>query len=75
MLVFKGEGKEREIFGIVITEDNIELLKNGKPILARGEKYNIDMDIVIHYSKNLESAADEMKDFIGPETIVHNNIK
>lgn len=63
------EGKK--IVGLGISEANVQELKKGRPILVRGEDVEISEDIFIFYGETEESMKETLKQFIGPETRVH----
>lgn len=65
------ERKKRHFVGFGLSEENVKLLKEGRPIFVDGKTMQSNVDFFIFYGETEEKIADLMKDFIGPETIIH----
>lgn len=58
-------------YGFGLSERNIQLLKQGKPILIDLSELGGDGNVTIFYGKTEQDMGREIAEFIGPETKVH----
>lgn len=67
----------RTLIGIGISAGNVQRLKEGKPIHLNFEELNLPWkaDLMIMYGETEALMADELKQFIGPRTIIHKERK
>jgi hypothetical protein len=64
--------KGRSIYGLGITEKNIEMLQLGKPIHVHGEEIGLgNTEIVVFYGKDERAIADVLKEYITKDTVVN----
>lgn len=67
-------GKDKKVIGLGLSAKNVELLKEGKPIVVKGEEIGLPrVEIFIFYGETEESMKEDLKGFIGPETVVKEN--
>lgn len=74
MIKFKVTGERGEVhLGFGISERNVELLKQGKPIHIDLNEMGINGSIMILYGKTEAEVLSMLKPFIGKDTIVHES--
>lgn len=62
------------LLGFGISEKNVEMLKEGKPILIKGkEEMKIPMNFMIFYGEDERHMYNTLEDFIGPKTEFKSN--
>lgn len=72
MIKFKVTGERGEIhLGFGITERNVELLKQGKPISIDLNEMGINASVMIMYGETEADLLKTLKPFIGKDTVVH----
>lgn len=73
MIKFTADRAGRTLIGLGISAGNVQRLKEGKPIHIHLEELNLPWkaDIMIMYGETEQALADELKEFISPETVVH----
>ncbi len=59
------------IVGMGITAANVERLRNGEPILVRGETVNSPVDFFLFYGETLEELNKLVSPFVDKETKIH----
>lgn len=78
MIKFTASGPSgRTLIGLGLSARNIERMKAGKLIHLNLEELNLHWkaDIMLLYGETEQEIATELKEFIGPDTIVHHNEK
>jgi len=72
MIKFTAIEEDRGFIGIGLSEGNINKLKEGKPILFKLSDMgmNSKLEVIIFYGETEEAMAEELKQFIGPDTYV-----
>jgi len=55
-----------------ISEENVNRLKEGKPIHIKGDELGIDNDVLIVYGETEEDLYKDLRPYIVPETRVHS---
>jgi hypothetical protein len=65
------------LIGLGISAGNITRLKEGKPIHVNLAELNLPWrgEIMIMYGETENDIQEELKEFIGPETIIHKEQK
>jgi hypothetical protein len=74
MIKFVSEGKDRKVIGFGLTERNLELLKEGKPILVDLAGLGVpSVQITIFYGKDEKTIYQDLKNhgFVSDETKLH----
>lgn len=72
MIKFKtADDKGNVKLGFGISEENVRLLKQGKPILINLREMGIDAEVMIFYGKTEKDILNDIKPFIGEDTITH----
>lgn len=64
----------RKLFSMGISNGNIRKLKEGKPIVVFGPEVGLDHDIMIFWGETEEKMVEMLKPFIGPETVVRDEL-
>jgi hypothetical protein len=62
---------QRPFIGFGLSDKNIELLKENKPIVINGKDMDSDVDFMIFWGKTEEEMYEDLKEFIGKDTKVH----
>lgn len=78
MILFTAtQANGRTLIGIGISAENVQRLKEGKPIHLHFEALDLPWhaDLAIMYGETEQALADELKEFIGPNTINHTDGK
>lgn len=77
MIKFTADRAGRTLIGLGISAGNVQRLKEGKPIHIHLEELNLPWkaDIMIMYGETEQALADELEEFISPETVVHKESK
>lgn len=70
MIKFKAneKGNKKVVIGLGITQENVNKLKQGMPILVRGDSLEIPCDILIFYGENEKECYLTVEEFIGKDT-------
>ncbi len=63
----------RVSLGFGLSERNIELLKQSKPIHIDLDEMGLNASIMIMYGKTETDLMETLKPFIGKDTVVHGN--
>ena len=67
-------GRKTLLLGI--DGENWKRLRDGKPIHINGEEVGMpDMDVLIIGATTMKSLVNQIQPFVGPETVVHNELK
>lgn len=78
MIKYKGSrGETGQAYGFILTKENFKRLKKGQPIHVNLAELNgpANIEIVIHYEESEQRAMETFKQFIGPDTIIHDRIE
>lgn len=72
-----GTQNGRTLIGIGISAENVARLKQGKPIHVSLEELNLPWkaDVMLMYGDTEQVMAETLKEFIGPQTVVHRDRK
>lgn len=62
-----------KLVGLGITEENVKRLKEGKPILVKGEEIEMEHDTVILYGKTEQDIAKEIQESLKGDDDVPGN--
>lgn len=71
--ITREDGKPRLIFGI--TEENVDRLKKGQPILVDLTEMGVNADIGIFYATDEQGLVATIAPFIGKDTVIHDGTK
>lgn len=73
MIKYSAKSKAGQLFGFVLTKENIKRLKKGRSIHINMAEMGGDpgIEILISYEETEQRAQEVMKEFIGPETVVN----
>jgi len=76
MIKFTGDSVDgkRKVLGIGLSDGNLRLLREGKPIMMWAEEMGISHDVVIFWGETDEALAKSVSDGIGPQTVVHDHL-
>lgn len=77
MVKFTADLSGRTLIGLGLSAANIERLREGKPIHINLEELNLPWhgEIMIMFGETEQAIADELQEFIGPETVVNRERK
>lgn len=64
----------RKMLSMGLSNGNIRKLKEGKPIVIFGPEVGIEVDLMIFWGETDEKLVEMVKPFIGPETIVRDQL-
>lgn len=70
MVKFTGGSGEHKIVGLGISEQNVQMLKQGHPIIVHGSDLGIGEDILIMYGETEDTIKEQLTPFLGPNTKV-----
>jgi len=70
MIKYQGTRGKRKLIGFVLEKRNIERLKQGDPILVDLALFDIDAELLIEFSDDIEATVRKMAPAIGPGTLV-----
>lgn len=71
-----GISGNRLLLGIGLSEGNIELLKEGRPIVFSGEDLGIrNLTVIVDYGETEQALVDKYSRFITKETDIHPSKK
>jgi len=74
MIKFTGDSEDgkRKVLGIGLSDGNLRLLREGKPIMIWGEEMRLPFDVLVFWGKTDEALAESVKAGVGPNTVVHD---
>ena len=73
MIKFVADCNGRTLIGLGLSAGNIQRLREGKPIHVHLEEMNLPWkaEIMILFGETEQAIADELREFIGPQTVVN----
>jgi hypothetical protein len=75
MIKMSGENdKGRKVLILGLSEGNLGELRKGHPIHIHAEQWGQDFDLMIFWGKTDQACADLVKPFIGPDTVVRDEL-
>ena len=75
MIKFKAQGSDGPLLGFGLSEENIQKLKQGQPIAVDLAEMGCSRGrVLIFYGRTEKEMAQDLREFIGPETIMHGDI-
>jgi hypothetical protein len=75
MIKWTGVIKGREVVGLGLEHENVGRLQQGLPIYVMGAELGLPFDILIHYGEDAKALAKDIKEGIGPHTVIHDTSK
>jgi hypothetical protein len=68
------EARKTDFFVLGLSEGNLTQLRKGHPIMIHGADWNQPFDLMIFWGETDRKLAEMVKPFIGPETIVKDEL-
>jgi hypothetical protein len=67
--------KTKTDFNVIgLSDNNLRLLREGKPIMIHGAEWGKAFDLMIFWGETEEKLTEMVQPFIGPETVVRDEV-